>query len=84
MNWERGLLIALEDENHYLLSLGMLRRIYYNTGKAVISIPRTFNYENAISHIRLGMIRVNDNYEEVEKVLYINRLESLLSSSRRA
>ncbi|WP_054856589.1 Clp1/GlmU family protein [Vulcanisaeta sp. JCM 16159] len=80
MNWERGLLVALEDRDNYLLSLGVLRKIYYNTGKAVISVPKTFINEGLVDHIRLGMIRVNDNYEEVEKVLYINRIESLLSS----
>ncbi len=80
INWERGLLVALEDKNNYLLSLGVLRKIYYNTGKAVISIPKSFNNEDLVDHIRLGMIRVNDNYEEVEKTLYINKIESLLSS----
>ncbi len=79
-NWEKGLLVALEDRNDHLLSLGVLRKIYYNTGKAVISIPKSFNNEGAIDHIRLGMIRVNDNYEEVEKTLYISKIESLLSS----
>ncbi|ADN50676.1 Clp1/GlmU family protein [Vulcanisaeta distributa] len=80
INWERGLLVALEDKNNYLLSLGVLQKIYYNTGKAVISIPKSFNNEDLVDHIRLGMIRVNDNYEEVEKTLYINKIESLLSS----
>ena len=80
INWERGLLVALEDRDNYLLTLGVLRKIYYNTGKAVISIPKSFNNEDLIDHIRLGMIRVNDNYEEIEKTLYIGRIESLLSS----
>ncbi|ADY02314.1 GTPase or GTP-binding protein K06947 [Vulcanisaeta moutnovskia 768-28] len=79
-NWESGLLVALEDKNNYLLSLGILRKIYYNTGKAVVSVHESFNNENMIDHIRLGMIRVNDNYEEIEKVLYIGKVESLLSS----
>ncbi|GAB6947024.1 Clp1/GlmU family protein [Vulcanisaeta sp. JCM 16161] len=80
VNWERGLLVALEDRDNYLLSLGVLRKIYYNTGKAVISIPKSFNNEDLVDHIRLGMIRVNDNYEEIEKTLYIGKIESLLSS----
>ena len=80
MNWERGLLVALEDKDNYLLSLGILRKIYYNTGKAVISIPKSFINEGLVDHIRLGMIRVNDNYEEIEKTLYIGKIESLLSS----
>ncbi|WP_054849120.1 hypothetical protein [Vulcanisaeta sp. JCM 14467] len=80
MNWEMGLLVALEDKDNYLLSLGVLRKIYYNTGKAVISIPKSFNNEGLIDHIRLGMIKVNNNYEEVEKTLYISKIESLLFS----
>ena len=80
MNWERGLLVALEDRDNYLLSLGVLRKIYYSTGKAVISIPKSFSNEELVDHIRLGMIRVNDNYEEIEKTLYIGKIESLLSS----
>jgi Predicted GTPase or GTP-binding protein len=80
MNWERGLLVALEDRENYLLTLGVLKRIYYNTGKAVITVSRNFDRENEVSHIRLGMIRLNENFEEVEKVLYIGKLESMLQS----
>jgi len=80
MNWERGLLVALEDRENYLLTLGVLKRIYYNTGKAVITVSRNFDRENEVSHIRLGMIRLNENLEEVEKVLYIGKLESMLQS----
>jgi Predicted GTPase or GTP-binding protein len=80
MNWERGLLVALEDRENYLLTLGVLKRICYNTGRAVITVSRNFDSENEVSHIRLGMIRLNENFEEVEKVLYIGKLESMLQS----
>ncbi len=77
-NWERGLLVALEDENNYLLALGVLKKIYYNTGKAIITVSKNFDKEHLIHHIRLGMIRLNENFEEVEKVLYIGKIENIL------
>jgi polynucleotide 5'-hydroxyl-kinase GRC3/NOL9 len=80
INWERGLLVALEDEDNYLLTLGVLRKIYYNTGKAVITVSKNFNAEDRVDHIRLGMIRLNDNFEEVEKALFIGSIESMLKS----
>ncbi|WP_069806886.1 Clp1/GlmU family protein [Vulcanisaeta thermophila] len=79
-DWERGLLVALEDRDNYLLTLGVLRRIYYSNGKAVIAVPRTFDREGEIHHIRLGMVRLNENFEEVEKAVYISRVESLLTA----
>ncbi|MGC8543856.1 MAG: Clp1/GlmU family protein, partial [Vulcanisaeta sp.] len=82
MNWEKGLLVALEDRDDYLLALGMLRKIYYNTGKAIVTVSKSFNEEGKIDHIRLGMIRLNENFEEVDKVLYINKIESMLSSQK--
>jgi polynucleotide 5'-hydroxyl-kinase GRC3/NOL9 len=78
INWENGLLIALEDPDGYLVSLGMLKKIYYESSKAVVIIPTTMEDLRPVDHIRLGMIRLGDNYEEKEKVHYINKLEKVL------
>lgn len=80
-DWERGLLVALEDRNNYLLTLGVFRKIYYNTGKAVFTVPRTFNNEADIHHVRLGMVRLNENFEEMEKVIYMGRIENLITNT---
>ena len=80
LNWEKGLLVALEDKDGYLLALGVLKKIYYNVGKAVIAVSSSFDRENEVNHLRLGMIRLNDNFEEVEKVLYIGKIESMIQS----
>ncbi len=79
LNWERGLLVGLEDENNYLLALGCLRKIYYHQRKAVITISRNFEETVKIHHIRLGMIRLNENFEEEEKVNYLLKIEKILS-----
>ncbi len=76
--WERGILVGLEDENNFLLALGRLKKIYYNNQKAVITVSRSFSDISKIDHIRLGMIRLNEQYEEIEKVNYIAKLENLL------
>ncbi len=76
--WERGILVGLEDQNNFLLALGRLKKIYYNNQKAVITVSRAFSDISQIDHIRLGMIRLNEQYEEIEKVNYITRLESLI------
>lgn len=76
--WERGLLVALEDRDNYLLTLGVLKKIYYSNGRAVFTVPKAFNNEGDVHHIRLGMVRLSDNFEEVEKVVYIGRIENLI------
>ncbi len=80
--WERGLLVGLEDDSNFLLALGRLKKIYYNTRKAIVTISRTFTDLNKVHHIRLGMIRLNDQFEEIEKVNYITKLENLVQGRR--
>jgi len=77
--WERGLLIGLEDENNFLLALGRIRKIYYSTGKIVITVSRNFTDLDKVHHLRLGMIRLNEQFEEIEKVNYIAKLEALVT-----
>ncbi len=77
--WEKGLLVGLEDENNFLLALGRIRKIYYNSARIVITVSRQFSEISKVNHLRLGMIRLNEQFEEVEKVNYIAKLESLVS-----
>ncbi len=77
--WERGILVGLENENNFLLALGKIRKIYYNAGKIVVTVSKQFVDSAKIHHIRLGMIRLNEQFEEVEKVNYIAKLESLVA-----
>ncbi|NPB00024.1 MAG: GTPase [Crenarchaeota archaeon] len=76
--WERGLLVGLEDRDNFLLALGRIKKIYYNNCKIVITVSRNFTDISKIDHLRLGMIRLNEQYEEVEKVNYIGRIEALM------
>ncbi len=80
--WERGLLVGLEDENNFLLALGRLKKIYYNNAKAIVTVSKNFTDLSRVHHIRLGMIRLNEQFEEMEKVNYITRLENLVLSKR--
>lgn len=80
-DWERGILVALEDEDNYLLTLGMLRKINYDAAKAILTIPRDFEETNRIHHMRLGMIRLNDKFEEIERAHFVGKIESLIKAS---
>ncbi len=79
--WETGLLAALEDESNYLLALCVIKKIYYNSKKIVVLTSKNFNALNKVHHIRAGMIRLNKNFEEVEKVHGLSKLEHLFLSS---
>jgi polynucleotide 5'-hydroxyl-kinase GRC3/NOL9 len=79
IEWERGILVSLEDEGNYLLTLGMLRRINYENGRAVLVIPRSFEAIEKVHHVRLGMIRLNDKFEEVERANFIGKIEAMLN-----
>jgi len=76
--WERGLLVGLEDKDNFLLALGRIKKIYYNNCKIVITVSRNFTDLSKVDHLRLGMIRLNEQYEEVEKVNYIGKIEALM------
>ncbi len=82
-NWENGLLVGLEDVDGFLVSLAVLRRIYYNAGKIVVTVPRRLsNAELAsVRSIRVGSIRVNEQFEEVDKFSIIYRVERILSDA---
>ncbi len=76
--WERGLLVGLEDRDNFLLALGRIKKIYYNNCKIVITVSRNFTEISKVDHLRLGMIRLNEQYEEVEKVNYVGKIEAFL------
>lgn len=67
--FERGLLIGIEDSEGFLLGLGVLKKIYYDRKKAVIyTSSKTERAMSRASCIRLGLIRLNENFEEIERV----------------
>ena len=82
-NWENGLLVGLEDKDGFLITLAVLRKIYYSSGKIVITVPkRLSNLElNSIRGIRIGSIRVNEQFEEVDKFSIIYKIERIISEN---
>lgn len=74
--WESGLLVGLEDGDGFLIGLGMLKKIYYDKGKAVVVVSEKLEQKmKAVSAIRIGFIRLNDKYEEAEKVYSLIKYE---------
>lgn len=80
--FERGLLVGFEDSGGFLLGLGVLKRIYYEKRKAVIyasaKLERSLDKARCI---RVGYVRLNENFEEAEKVTQLLRYD-LYSSER--
>ena len=74
--WESGLLVGLEDADGFLVGLGMLKKIYYDRGKAIVIISEKLEQRmRAVKAMRIGFIRLNDRYEEAEKVYNLIRYE---------
>ena len=74
--WETGLLVGLEDAEGFLVGLGMLKKIYYDRGKAIVIISEKLEQKmRAVKAMRIGFIRLNDKYEEAEKVYNLIRYE---------
>lgn len=68
-NFERGLLVGFEDSDGLLLGLGAIKRIYYEKRKAVVyASAKLEKLLNRTKCIRLGFIRLNESFEEAEKV----------------
>lgn len=80
-NWENGLLVGLEDNDGFLVSLAVLRKLYYNAGKVVISVPRGLSNLDLgrVRGIRVGSIRLNEQFEEADKFSIIYKIERLLN-----
>lgn len=85
VNWERGLLVGLEDEGGFLISLAVMKKIYYGVGgkgesRVILAVPRALSDAvlGKARFIRVGSIRLNEQFEEVDKFSIVNKVEKLL------
>ncbi|MEM0182266.1 MAG: Clp1/GlmU family protein [Thermoproteus sp.] len=74
--FERGLLVGIEDRDGFLIGLGVLKKIYYDRKKAVVYMSaRTEKALPRASCIRLGLVRLNDSFEESERISQLLRYD---------
>ncbi|MGC8582882.1 MAG: Clp1/GlmU family protein [Thermoproteus sp.] len=74
--FEKGLLVGVEDRDGFLIGLGVLKKIYYDRKKAVVYMSsRTEKALQRAACIRVGFIRLNDNFEEAERVVQLLRYD---------
>lgn len=79
--FEKGLLAGVEDKDGFLIGLGVFKKIYYDRKKAIIyTSSKTERSLHKASCIRIGYIRLNDNFEESERVLHLFRYDLNISS----
>lgn len=68
-DFERGMLVGLEDREGFLVGLGVLKKIYYEKKRAVIYTSGEVEKRLAeVKCIRIGLVRLDENFNEVEKV----------------
>ncbi len=76
-DFEKGLLVGLEDKEGFLVGLGVLKKIYLDRKKAVIYMTAEVEKRiGEVSCIRLGLVRLDDSFNEVEKVPGLLRAEA--------
>jgi polynucleotide 5'-hydroxyl-kinase GRC3/NOL9 len=76
-DFEKGLLVGLEDGEGFLIGLGVLKKIYYDKRRAVIYTSRDVEKKlGEVTCIRLGFVRLDDGFNEVEKVVGLLRAET--------
>jgi len=76
-DFEKGLLVGLEDKEGFLVGLGVLKKIYYDRRKAVIYTSSDVERRLGEVHcVRLGLVRLDDSFNEVEKVPGLLRAEA--------
>ncbi len=76
-DFERGLLVGLEDAERFLVGLGVVKKIYYDKRKAIIYTSSDVEKRmGEVKCIRLGLVRLDDNFNEVEKAMNILKAES--------
>jgi len=74
--FERGLLVGVEDREGFLIGLGVLKKIYYDRKKAVVYMSsRTERALQKAACLRVGFVRLNDNFEEAERVAQLLRYD---------
>jgi len=68
-DFEGGLLAGLEDAEGFLIALGVLKKIYYDKRRAVIYTSRDVEKRlGEVTCIRLGFVRLDEGFNEVDKV----------------
>ncbi|WP_333639365.1 Clp1/GlmU family protein [Pyrobaculum aerophilum] len=76
IDFEKGLLVGLEDAEHFLVGLGVMKRIYYDRRKAIIYTSSEVERRiGEVKCIRLGLVRLDDNFNEVEKAYSLLKAE---------
>jgi polynucleotide 5'-hydroxyl-kinase GRC3/NOL9 len=76
-DFEKGLLVGLEDREGFLVGLGVLKKIYYDKRRAVIYTSRDVEKRlGEVTCVRLGFVRLDDGFNEVEKVTGLLRAEA--------
>lgn len=74
--FERGLLVGLEDREGFLVGLGALKRIYYDRRRAIVYTSSGMERRlGDLACIRLGLVRLDENFMEAERVSQILKLE---------
>ncbi|MFN7105058.1 MAG: Clp1/GlmU family protein [Pyrobaculum sp.] len=69
VDFEKGLLVGLEDQEGFLVGLGVLKKIYYDKKKAIIYTSSDVEKRpGEVKCIRLGLVRLDENFMEVERV----------------
>ncbi|MFN3803634.1 MAG: Clp1/GlmU family protein [Pyrobaculum sp.] len=69
VDFEKGLLVGLEDREGFLVGLGVLKKIYYDKKKAIIYTSSDVEKRlGEVKCVRLGLVRLDENFMEVEKV----------------
>ncbi|MEM1597038.1 MAG: Clp1/GlmU family protein [Pyrobaculum sp.] len=75
-DFEKGLLVGLEDGEGFLVGLGVLKKIYYDKKRAVIYVSSEVEKRLAeVKCIRLGLVRLDENFNELERVSNLLRVE---------
>lgn len=82
-DWERGLLVGLEDSEGFLVSLAALKKVDLRNGRIVVSVPRSLANRqiSEVRGIRVGSIRLGEDYSEVGKFSILTRVERILHAS---
>lgn len=76
LEFEKGLLVGLEDGEGFLVGLGVMKKIYYDKRKAVLYTSSDVEKRlGEVKCIRLGLIRLDENFNEVEKVASLLKVE---------
>ncbi len=76
-DFERGLLVGLEDWEGFLVGLGVLRKIYYDKKKVIVATSSDVEKRlGEVKCIRVGIVRLDDSFMEVERVTQLLKLET--------